>query len=390
MSPVPYKGPTPRFYHPELDGLRFIAFLAVFLHHVWELSPPRTQLLYAVWWSGTVGVDLFFVLSGFLITELLRRESAHHGNVHLPSFYARRCLRIWPLYFLMLAIAWVGDTAWFAYRGMSATEAILFATFLGNWSCVWFSFPVSVASALWTVSIEEQFYLLWPLLVRRFTPRRITIAALGLVALGSIIRVIGIARGWSDLTLYTSTFTHMEGLACGALLAAWLEGNAPRLSGFERKVLWMIGLALPVLVFRFSGMGLDGHSDWRIAVQPPLIVLSSVLILVATLRPNEDRPGLLARPTFVWLGVISYGLYVYHRPVLRLVAILFASNHWGVPILYYAMLCLALTVLVASVSYAVLERPFLRWKSRFQREAGPTIRPASHPLINQGLSGVRP
>lgn len=379
MLPVACRGPSPRFYHPELDGLRFLAFLAVFLHHAYEISPPRTSLLYSVWWAGTVGVDVFFVLSGYLITELLRRETEQYGNVDLPSFYARRCLRIWPLYFLMLGVAWVCDWTWFALPGLSKTEAVFFATFLGNWACIWHGFPDSVASALWTVSIEEQFYLLWPLLVGRFTPRRIITAAVGLLLAGMATRIVGIAQGWSDLTLYTSTVTHVDGLACGALLSARLRGTVPMLTGFVRSSLWCIGLAVPVLAFRFFGTGLDGRSDWGLLVQTPAIVVGSLLLVVSTLRPCDQPGGLLSRPLLVRLGLISYGLYIWHRPVLRLVLVAFTTTRSTQPVIVYVGVCLAVTITAAALSYLVIERPFLRWKSRFQRQVpgGPRLDPSS-------------
>jgi peptidoglycan/LPS O-acetylase OafA/YrhL len=391
MSPVPFKGPTPRFYHQELDGLRFLAFLAVFLHHAYEVAPPQSPLPYAIWWSGTVGVDVFFVLSGYLITELLRRETEQFGNVHLLSFYARRCLRIWPLYFLMFAIAWWSDSSLFALPGLSGTEAVLYATFLGNWSCIWHGFPASVASALWSVSIEEQFYVLWPLIVGRFTPQRITIAALGLLLVGTATRIVGVAQGWSDLTLYTGTFTHLEGLACGALLAARLNGDVPRLSGSTRVGLWCMGLAIPVLAFLWTGMGLDGRSDWGLIAQAPLIAAASLLIVVSTLRPSGESAGLLATPLFVWLGVISYGLYVWHRPILRFMLILFATNRLTPPVFVYAGICLILTIATAALSYLLFERPFLSWKKHLQRDTPGSHRahPATSSAPAHGLSTAR-
>lgn len=390
MSPESRAESNSRFYHPELDGLRFFAFLAVFLHHAWEIASIHSPLARSLWWAGTAGVDVFFVLSGYLITELLRRETAQFGEVRLSLFYARRCLRIWPLYFTLLAVAWVGDGLCFSMRGFSPAEVVLFATFLGNWSCVWFAFPQSVASALWTVSIEEQFYLFWPVLVRRFTPGRIFVAAVGLLLVGTITRAVGIARGWSDLTLYTSTFTRLDGLACGALLAAGLNGSLPRLSNSIRTAMWTSGLILVVLTYRFTGSGFVGRSDWSLLVQPLAIALAAVGIVVSTLRPNGERVGLVSRPLMVRLGMISYGLYVLHRPVQRLTALFFVSYYPSLPIPIYATISLILTIAAASLSYVLIERPFLIWKARFQRASRriPTRESAS--LVTERLVGAQP
>ncbi len=159
------------FYHPELDSLRFFAFFAVFLLHAFYQPVTGTAVYHLSVWdfvrhsvvgSGAFGVDLFFVLSAYLITELLLREKGERGVVSVPAFCARRVLRIWPLYFFFLALAyfvpilnpghllfrWKGP-AWFSLLG-------------GNWSVVAYGWPDSIiVTPLWSVSVEEQFYLLW-------------------------------------------------------------------------------------------------------------------------------------------------------------------------------------------------------------------------------------
>lgn len=160
------------FYRPELDGLRFFAFFCVFIHHTLpthiefylERHIPFGDFITSVAEAGRFGVDLFFVLSAYLITELLLREKENFGKVHLKSFYLRRMLRIWPLYFLAIAIATflphIDSTQTFPLR-----YVVAFLFLAGNWIVSFYDFPESVMNALWSVSFEEQFYLFWPAVI---------------------------------------------------------------------------------------------------------------------------------------------------------------------------------------------------------------------------------
>jgi peptidoglycan/LPS O-acetylase OafA/YrhL len=155
------------FYLPELDGLRFFAFLSVFACHAWDTTHGRNAFADI----GTFGVDLFFTLSAFLITELLVQEKERLGKIDVLAFYARRILRIWPLYFVFLAGAFVVVRFSWLYL---ATCAL----FIGNFGFYWWGPPSLILSSLWSISVEEQFYIAWPLILRRLTERGMVIAAL--------------------------------------------------------------------------------------------------------------------------------------------------------------------------------------------------------------------
>jgi peptidoglycan/LPS O-acetylase OafA/YrhL len=154
-----------RFYLPELDSLRFFAFLAVFICHCFALAGREGA------WSdvGSFGVDLFFVLSAYLITELLLRERRSRGRFDLGRFYARRILRIWPLYFTFLAGA---ELAGAVPQGDLAPLAL----FAGNFAYAAWGPPGLAVSSLWSLSVEEQFYLVWPLMMTRLSGRGAVIA----------------------------------------------------------------------------------------------------------------------------------------------------------------------------------------------------------------------
>src|SRR5687768_7831381 len=164
------------FYHPELDVLRFVAFLAVFMHHALPrdarlyvnsgLSQAATQWLLTAKEAGAFGVDLFFALSSYLITELLLREHEQRGTFSVAAFYVRRALRIWPLYFTFLALTVLVVPTLIPTDRFGPIYITSFALFVGNWVCAAKGLPFSVASPLWSISVEEQFYIGWPLLLR--------------------------------------------------------------------------------------------------------------------------------------------------------------------------------------------------------------------------------
>ena len=154
------------FYHPELDVLRFFAFLAVFIHHALPrdaglyigsgLPEAAAQLLLTAKAAGAFGLDLFFTLSSYLITDLLMREWIENGRVSLRNFYVRRALRIWPLYFVFLAFTVLVVPHILPQDEFGTIYIVSFALFSGNWACVVMGIPLSVASPLWIKSVDEQ------------------------------------------------------------------------------------------------------------------------------------------------------------------------------------------------------------------------------------------
>src|SRR5499427_9078634 len=197
---APRVGLQERFYFPELDAIRFFLFWGVWGYH----ALPREQSVYtehhvpAVFASlitsllkaGMSSLDVFFILSAFLITELLLREKELRGVPDLKAFYIRRLLRIWPLYFFMIALA--GFVSIFdRSQPLGWAYALSFLLFAGNWIMVFRGFPrAEIIGPLWSVSFEEQFYLLWPLVVRRTSKKNLIQIATGLLVLASLARLI--------------------------------------------------------------------------------------------------------------------------------------------------------------------------------------------------------
>src|SRR5829696_7632206 len=192
--------PTRFEYHPELDVLRFVAFLAVFMHHALPrdaglyirhgLSPAATQWLLTAKEAGAFGLDLFFALSAYLITELLLREHETRGSFSVSAFYVRRALRIWPLYFTFLAFTVFVVPTFFPAESFGLIYIVSFSLFVGNWVCATNGIPFSVAGPLWSISVEEQFYIGWPLLLRFFGIHRIKQLAVAMLLLALLTRIV--------------------------------------------------------------------------------------------------------------------------------------------------------------------------------------------------------
>ncbi len=337
------------FYRPELDVLRFGAFLLVFLHHALphaaaDYSIPRqaASALAGVARAGALGVDLFFTLSAYLITELLLRERHSRGGIDIRAFYIRRILRIWPLYYFALLIL-VPAISFLPAEDMPRNYLASFAIFGGNWACAAWGYPPSLFALLWSVSIEEQFYLTWPWLVR-FGANCLRPIAYGMLAITTVTRIVLVIRDVQHPGIWCNTLARLDPIAGGALLACFLNGTLPAHTRRTRG-LW-IGLGAVLLI----GSGAAGsNTGWRVLVTYPLAAAASVAIIFGILGA---RLGSRLHPGS-YLGKISYGLYVFHTAAIRIVP--------------SPILALPLTIAIAALSYRYVESPFLRLKGRFAR-----------------------
>ena len=356
---------TRRFYRPELDCLRFFAFFGVFVFHT---VPPQTTEYYAqrhipAGWliasasrAGSFGVDLFFLLSAYLITELLLREKEECGKIHLKAFYARRVLRIWPLYFLGIFIAillhFVDADQRFPVKYVAA-----FLLLSGNWLTSLVGAPGSVMNPLWSVSFEEQFYLLWPTIVSKARrSKTLVFAACILLVLAQVGRflLLKYARH-SEVAVFTNTIARLDPLALGILTAVLTRNGRLSLCGYRR----LLCLCSGCLLWLTAGHYFRMSEGFMVLGYPAMAVgawLMFVAVLDAGIAPNWLR----------YLGKISYGLYVFHMLCLYIVEKLiggYARNFSK--FLAFWWVGLAMTIAVAALSYSFFESPFLRLKERF-------------------------
>ena len=355
-----------RFYRPELDALRFFAFLCVFFHHglsrasVGDLiSPPPFRDFFAD--SLKYAVSLFFLLSGYLITTLLRIEQESIGRVDLRAFYGRRIARIWPLYYSFLVIVLLVAIA--VPRESPVSGALLaFLFFSGNWFVYVAGGLAGGLGILWSVNVEEQFYLFWPLLIRFGRGRQGTlIPAVILICSYLLLIVYGILRLNSDVALRFNTLIEMQFFAAGGILAIWLPRAGLKIPLPLRLMLVLSGLSIWIAANRW--LSIFGKTEIRTIPMwwAPAALYGCVLIgCVALFLGFFGLPRRWLPTPLLWLGKISYGLYLYHSLVRTLMPS-WQSGKYGAIRLGLELL---ITILISGVSYHWLEAPFLRWKGR--------------------------
>jgi peptidoglycan/LPS O-acetylase OafA/YrhL len=361
---------TERFYRPELDALRFFAFLGVFIFH----AAPRTMdfynaagyphwlssLLISIFGAGAYGVDLFFALSAYLITSLLLRERVATGALDLRGFYVRRILRIWPLYLAFVAFAAI-FAALIPGQHLPMKYVVGYSLLAGNWIYAFYGLPASFATPLWTVSIEEQFYLAWPLALRKTSVRTMAAMALGLLAIANAWRVWLAVTAAPVERIEYNTFTRLDPIAFGILLALFGH-KLPSFTRMQRVALLCGGVVAWVAVFAFTvtGQALT-VTTWRMALGHPFTALASAAVLLSVLG-SQHR--FLRNATLLYLGKISYGLYVLHE-FAHFCAMRLAPASTPIGVVGQSVVGLSLTIVLAAASYRWLESPFLRLKERF-------------------------
>src|ERR1700738_2210586 len=356
-------------YRPELDVLRFIAFFGVFLfhtanypinyyvqHHVPEFL---ARTLSAIMSGGSYGVNLFFALSSYLITDLLLREREQYGSLDIRFFYVRRILRIWPLYYFLILITLLVPM-FDPIRSFGLRYLLPFLFLSGNWAFVAFGGLTSVAaSPLWSVSVEEQFYLLWPPLVQKLSRRQIIYAAIGMIIVANLTRLLLVLSAASPMALWANTLAQLDSIAVGILLAVILWGRSPSITPATRAVLALCGFFFISLRAYFSIQSGDRLSWGTTLLGWPVVVSSCALILFAFIGMKVQQPWLQ------YLGKISYGLYGYQMFCIMTADHLMGLQHrFPEHTLMRAavreIFSLGLTTAVAAISYAILEKPFLK------------------------------
>lgn len=334
-----------------LDGLRGFAILCVMAAHL-EFQPA----------SG-LGVNISFVLSGFLITTLLLDEHQATGRVNFPFFYARRALRLFPALFVLIIVFLVVATV--THIHSARTDALLALLYASNWGRV-FTGGVhpGVLGHTWSLSIEEQFYLLWPwcavFLFRRLgRTRYAAVACLIPVLAIAIWRTWLIYHGAAFDRWYNGTDTRGDDLLAGAAMAFCLPAISSRAAG--HLALWA-GLCLLAVVVciepRFPWHWVSVFVDANF--QNFTLVLLAALFIAILRAPGGIPARLLSSKPLTWTGKISYGLYLYHYPLIAFLR----ERH--LPQTVIAGIAIPGSFLLATTSYYVLERPFLRLKQRFR------------------------
>lgn len=364
-----------KIYFPNLNGLRFIAAFLVIIHHIEQIKSSNNidsywQKIPFVEVIGKLGVVLFFVLSGFLITYLLLAEEKVFAKISVRKFYVRRILRIWPLYFLIVVIAFfiVPNFEIFSESGSIsildgenfASKLILFALFFPNLAFAIYG-VVPFASHTWSIGTEEQFYILWPIVLKFLKKNRIALMFL-IIAIYMFVAFM-LSVSITDFIPYKKfirnfwSMFNIDCMAIGGVFAVMLFEKKYLLKIFMNKYLFYFTI-LFVLVFMILGVHIPKvHFEFY-------AVLFGIIIL--NFAANKNIGLSLENKAFNYLGNISYGLYMYH-PIAIVLSIYIAksinfTSNW---LLY--PLTLIIVVLLSAISYKYYESIFLKFKTKFTK-----------------------
>jgi peptidoglycan/LPS O-acetylase OafA/YrhL len=399
-APVPSTSRSRPFYAPEMDAMRFGAFLMVFCRHITSqfaaikghatqlaasvpgaahsvapvaatLATDRWSVIQGFTQSLDFGVCLFFFLSSFLITRLLLLERQATGGVRIADFYVRRSLRIWPLYFFFLA-AVVVLSHWVPVLHVERSRMLVSVFFVANWAAVMHGWASVSIQPLWSISVEEQFYAFWPWLARSGRSMIVKVSVLLAVLSLTTLLYLGSRPGTQVTNVWPNTFVQMIFFAAGACTAVFSSPETRRL----RTGIRLAMLGAGVLAWLIASAGFHvvrTNSPGAIS-----LVFGYLMVLLGTFLVFSAVAGwkVTAIPAWMtYLGRISYGLYVFHVACLMLVeqalmSRLLAHLPAGTRSLLLAEsvvsgLGFVMTLLCAMVSYQFLEKPFLRLKKRF-------------------------
>jgi peptidoglycan/LPS O-acetylase OafA/YrhL len=351
--------------------------MCVFAFHRMDyvgVNPAAQPLQYAIVTAGAFGVPVFFLLSSFLIVELLLREREQTGSIHIKSFYVRRILRIWPLYFaaffgLVLLGHFLPNVGPKTYGTWAA-----FLLFAGNWYILHHGWIAGPLDPLWSIAVEEQFYIAIPLLSRVGGRRIIAIVSIVLLAV-SYASVAYYARlvYSGESGQWVNSWFQFQFFAAGALLAIAFHGRVPRWPIVLRAIVFLVAAGCWICAVMGPGVkSYDAHTTVAGAILGWLLVLlGSVLFLVSALgTPERYIPRWLT-----YLGRISYGLYIFHSLMFyfvfeageRWLPRSFGELHWSTMAVSTVgtLLVMVLSIAAAGLSYRYFEKPFLKLKERF-------------------------
>jgi peptidoglycan/LPS O-acetylase OafA/YrhL len=369
---------------PALDGLRALAILLVIPHngdnfaHVARALVPLALVAHAGW----IGVQLFFVLSGFLITGNL--IDSRRASNYFSAFYARRVLRIFPLYFTTLIVGLLLLPALVKLSPevlASFQHQVWYWTFLSNWTEP-FGKGVATFPHFWSLAVEEQFYFIWPFVVHRLPERPLVVLAVVIAVVALTIRAILVAAGAPPAAAYMFTACRMDALALGAAAAALVRmpGATLWLRAHRRYLIWAAlgtGLLAAALTNEFAAY------DWTSLTygQTLLGVAFALLILYAVLQTDEGSRSwiiaLLSSAPMRSIGKYSYAMYVLHLPISLLIPpeSFTALGLWAMGA--YVLTIAVLSYIAGALSYHLLEKHFLRMKRWFTPQVSSLPRTSS-------------
>lgn len=374
--------PDPASAHvPALDGVRALAILLVLMVHAFNRGPDldlkptgADNLLAEMFRFGWTGVELFFVLSGFLVTSILLALKSRRGS--LVDFYLRRAARIWPPYFVVFTGVGLLGLVHIAALVDPVTQQSLhlwpyYALTLNNY---FESLGVDAQQAgkalgpLWSVASEQQYYLLWPAVIFLFSPRTLKIVLPALLAANVALRIAAMHGGMSAGAIYTASLTHLDGIIVGSMIALWRDDVAC-LSTTSLRVLLAVSGSLLLGVFAWAGT-CEALAPIVQIYGYTLVALFYAVVIVMALR-DGILGRWLSRPWLRRIGKYSYVMYLIHWPLLLVLDHVVPGSGLLAWIVFYVALVAGLTQ-IGAASWRWFEQPIISWGRRMEqrRHAG--------------------
>lgn len=367
----------PGIFFPSLNGIRALAASMVIVHHIEMVKSNMGMSVYKLPGDiGGLGVTLFFVLSGFLITYLLFAEQQQTGTIQIKNFYIRRILRIWPLYYLIVVLSFFLFSQVIYPEGMAELQKHYWIKFVLNiflmanvsHACIG---KVPLGSNLWSVGTEEQFYLIWPWLVKKLKSNGVPLLIAIMVILG-LSRILlsqyvyaGALEGTRRYMFFLLQFLNLFRIDCMAMgaLGAWIlffkKGQILKFI-FHKATQVIVWIAcITSFVMGITYFDTMNH----------IIYSFFFIIILMNLAANKSTMVSLENKVLNFLGKISYGLYVYHFiaviVILKLLNKYIQFNNAAIQNIVIYVFVFVLSIVISSLSYRFIEKPLLRMKSRF-------------------------
>ena len=343
---------------PELDGLRAIAILLVLVHHqaFWMASSTLRSVIE----RGVVGVDLFFVLSGFLITGILLDSQ---GQRHAArNFYVRRGLRIWPLYFSLLAVAML------LFRRMMPVSFAFWPYLLLTQNFFYFTSMGPILEPTWSLAVEEQFYFIWPWIVLRCRRETVMKLCATVLALSPIVRFGLRMAGANPRFLYVNTLCRLDPIAMGALIAAWTRG-----ADFYPNQSRYIRLGLAIGTVGWLACSAEPGAPLSVELRPSFLAIAFGAVLSEVLAAQNSQAIFARVLRRTWLRFVartSFALYLFNLPVYSIMHGNFCTSlcaRFPSPLGEVSLFAASNTAvfMAAALSWRFFEGPILRLKDRF-------------------------
>jgi peptidoglycan/LPS O-acetylase OafA/YrhL len=365
-----------KIFFPNLDGLRFLCFLSVFLFHSFytDYFYIKNTALYTfikkdLFGNGNLGVNFFFVLSGFLITFLLIKEKEFQGKINIPNFWIRRVLRIWPLYFFCVFFGFIVFPIIKQLFGEVTNESanvFYYLTFLNNFDFINKGVPdASILGVLWSIAVEEQFYLVWPILLAVVPSKYYSALFLSIIISSCVF------RAFYDTPIMHEhhTFSCIGDMAIGAFGAYLMNKKEYRIKT-ENMQRGFILLIYFIFFFIFFFRKEVFYANHYIRIFERSII--AIVILLIILEQNFAKKSLFKLSNFKLisnLGIISYGLYCLHfigiLITITLTKKMNINNSLYEVLILETIVSLCLTICISWISYNFFEKHFLKLKDNF-------------------------